>query len=125
MSRWWFLLGSIVLYAASMAIPVGQDEGPPLPGAAYLAFGGYFLLGALMAPANPLFFVGCFGLVARRRLLALIPAICALLLGIVGVVPLAQACEVLTFPAYWVWLSSFVVLIVGALRLPRIGGMSR
>ena len=119
MSRWWFLLASIVLYGASMVLPVGHDEGPPRPGFLYFVFGGPFFVGALMAPANPLFLAGCVGLVARRRLLALVPGICALSLGIVGIIPLALACEVLNFPAYWVWLSSFIVLIVGACYLPR------
>jgi hypothetical protein len=118
-SRWWFLFASIVLYGAAMALPAARDEGCSPPGFLYLVGGGYFLLGALMAPANPLFLVACVGLVARRRRLALILGICALSLGILGVIPLALASNILAFPAYWVWLSSFIVLIVGACSLPR------
>jgi hypothetical protein len=117
MSRWWFLLASIVLYAASMVLPVAHDEGPPTRlGFTYLVLGGYFFAGALMAPANPLFLVGWVGLATRRRRLALISGTCALALGIVGVAPLARM--VLAFPAYWLWISSFIVLILGAFYAP-------
>jgi hypothetical protein len=72
-----------------------------------------------MAPANPLFLVGWVGLANRRRRLTLICGISALALGIVGVVPVALAVNVLAFPAYWLWLSSFLVLLLGAYYVPR------
>jgi hypothetical protein len=86
----------------------------------YLVLGGYFLAGAAMTPANLLFLLGCAGLAAGRRLLALLSGVGALALGGAGVVPLALACDVLAFPAYWVWMASFAVLLVGASRLPRV-----
>jgi len=118
-SRWTFLAGSVAMYAASMVLPVGQDEGPPRLGFGYLVLGGYFLAGALMSPANLLYAAGCFGQATRRRTLAVVCAWGALALGVVGVVPLALTCDVLRFPAYWLWLASFVILLAGEYRLPR------
>jgi hypothetical protein len=119
MTRWWFLAGSLALFAAAMALPVGRDEGPPRQGVEYLALGGYFLAGFLLPPACLLYAAGGFALATRRRRLALGLGCGALALGIVGVVPLAGTCEVLAFPAYWVWLASIAVLLGGAFRLPR------
>src|SRR5437588_11268577 len=119
--RFWFLLTSVVLYALSLVLPVGHDEGPPRLGFEYLVLGGYFCAGAGMIPANLLAWAGWVSLARGLRRRAVVSGVLALLFGAAGVIPLALACDVLVYPAFWVWLASFAILTAGGFLLPRPG----
>jgi hypothetical protein len=119
---------SLALYAASLALPVGKDEGPPRIGLESLVLGGYFCAGAGLTPANLLAAAGWVFLARGRRRPALLAGASALVVGVAGVIPLAAACDVPAYPAWWVWMASFTTLTAGAWLLPqgpaenRLGG---
>ena len=112
------LLASALLYAASLVLPAGKDDGPPRTGLEYLASGGPMFAGCLLVPANACFLVGWGGLAAGRRAAPVAGGLVALAVAVAGVPPLA-AVGVLAYPAYWVWLASFVVLAVAGVTARR------
>ena len=114
MRRNWFLVASLILYVASLALPVARDEGPPRPGFVYLVQGGYFLVAAPLAPANLLFLLGWLGLLGRQRWAAILLGVGALVVGVGGALVFGAIGFLLPYPAYYVWLASFVVLTLGA-----------
>ena len=124
MRRNWFLVASLILYVASLALPVARDEGPPRPGFVYLVQGGYFLVAAPLAPANLLFLLGWLGLLGRQRWAAILLGVGALVVGVGGALVFGAIGFLLPYPAYYVWLASFVVLTLGAWVF-RAGGPDR
>jgi hypothetical protein len=71
-----------------------------------------------VTPANLLYLAGCVTLLRRQRKATLRLGYAALAVGILGALPCLLIVEFLQHPAYYAWLGSFIVLVVGGHFLP-------
>jgi hypothetical protein len=107
---------SLALYVISLFVPGGNYEGI-MPGVLCF-FIGPFLIGTLMAPANLCFVAGWAALISGSRKATIVLALLALLVGVVGGAPSLIA-YMLPYPAYFLWIGSFLLLLWAGCALPK------
>lgn len=104
----------LTLFLTSMVLPVGQSRAVLTRGYEMLVLGGVLQLGIQMLPANVFFLLGVQALFEESSKVSLVCGFISMAFGIVGARPVADSTGLYYFPAYWVWLFSFALLIAVA-----------